>query len=661
MNSGPTSPSSLHPLSQTMMVQPYHTFDYLPLCSTATSHNNSATNHQTEYGSAVAKPIAMPSASPYSQCPISKYPILWTKEDVKTWLKWSVEEFSLNEIELDRFAMNGKALCLLRKEGFNDRAPYAGDVLYEHLQKLLQLKDPSMCQNIRAPTQPQQNMTSNSLQKCSAKSSPERRHYQEEMQHRRSPYRQLSQTPPSSHVHTQYDYQTDQHQCSSPCSPVRHPCFSSVPQVTQRNPKPHSPGVPTHRQQFCYDKRRCRSTSTTPPSVPKTNPTPVDTSRTTLVGQNVFPLNLSVTQSEKPETPSSDSGTSSPSEMVEDNIRRHPKRSHHHHLKTPYDNPGRLDSDYPSLKRRVIVSPTYYSQTNRIINSRQDDQKKNNGTVFTYTGNPDAPSTGHSMDHRKLNGQGTRQNIRPKSPVAMGVPERFPIPVPQFQFNPDLPIQVFSENGIMRHRQQSHGSNFGVITGLPTGLNDKFHLSDNSKPTDGRLLWDFLGQLLLDPKYQPYICWEDEDLRIFRILDPVAIANLWGRQKNRTNMTYEKLSRALRYYYKMNIIRKEPGQKLTYRFLQDPQELAQTYKNNRSKKNNDLVCEAEKGVVSEDEEQGEESDLEEMADSGDCPSDRGNGQCEIKLEPDSDHVTDIPAEIKITDPAKIKQISTVHT
>lgn len=35
--------------------------------------------------------------------------------------------------------------------------------------------------------------------------------------------------------------------------------------------------------------------------------------------------------------------------------------------------------------------------------------------------------------------------------------------------------------------------------------------------------------------------------------------------QNRENMTYEKMSRALRHYYKLNIIKKEPGQKLLFR------------------------------------------------------------------------------------------------
>lgn len=38
-------------------------------------------------------------------------------------------------------------------------------------------------------------------------------------------------------------------------------------------------------------------------------------------------------------------------------------------------------------------------------------------------------------------------------------------------------------------------------------------------------------------------------------------------QQNRDNMTYEKMSRALRHYYKLNVIKKERGQKLLFRCL----------------------------------------------------------------------------------------------
>ncbi|XP_071957156.1 transcription factor ETV6-like isoform X2 [Antedon mediterranea] len=659
MTSDEASPSTVRPLSQTVVVPPYISFDYPSLCSPTGNQHSSA---MIGYGSAVAKPVAIPSTSPYSVFPISKYPHLWTKEDVKIWLKWCVEEFSLNEIAVDRFSMNGKALCLLRKDGFNDRVPYTGDVLYEHLQTLLQLK------NIHDPQ-----VQSNSLQKCSNNAAESRQcqasHIQaSDERHHRSPHRQPSNTPPSIQVHSHYSYQPDQRHCTSPCNTERYQHFSSFPtrqspgQVVQRSPTLQSP---LHvRKQFCYDTAdRRRSISTTPPGVTRTNPTSSDVTRTTLaLSATAFPLNLSVSHTDKTETPSSDSGTSSPSEIMDEKIRKHAKRSRHHHMKTPYDTSDNIVVDRSSFKRRVIVSPTYHSQLQD--NIAKEAHRKHESTLYKYKGS----------DHHKIPGQESRQ----KSPIHLEIGERFPIPVPQFQFKPDLAIPVFpGTSSIMQSRQAYQGSNFGVIPGFTTTVTEK--CSENSKPTDGRLLWDFLGQLLLDRKYQPYIRWEDEQLRIFRILDPVAIANLWGRQKNRTNMTYEKLSRALRYYYKMNIIRKEPGQKLTYRFLQDPQELALTYRNNKSKKNSDLAGEVDKGVVSEDEEHGDESDIEEMAESSVCINeqmrliDQDNTQrmgeslnaekghereyiddlnlqntndttCVIKLEPKSD--TDIPESNK---------------
>ncbi|KAM4609773.1 transcription factor ETV7 isoform 3-T3 [Polymixia lowei] len=88
-----------------------------------------------------------------------------------------------------------------------------------------------------------------------------------------------------------------------------------------------------------------------------------------------------------------------------------------------------------------------------------------------------------------------------------------------------------------------------------------------------RLLWDYVYQLLCDSHYQAYIRWEDPEGLVFKVVDPNGLARLWGNHKSRANMTYEKMSRALRHYYKLNIIKKEPGQKLLFRFLKTPQEI----------------------------------------------------------------------------------------
>ncbi|XP_074537751.1 transcription factor ETV7 [Halichoeres trimaculatus] len=94
----------------------------------------------------------------------------------------------------------------------------------------------------------------------------------------------------------------------------------------------------------------------------------------------------------------------------------------------------------------------------------------------------------------------------------------------------------------------------------------------NGRIPECRLLWDYVYQLLCDDRYQEYIRWEDEDSLVFRVVNPNGLARLWGNHKNRDNMTYEKMSRALRHYYKLNIIQKERGQKLLFRFLKLPQD-----------------------------------------------------------------------------------------
>ena len=42
----------------------------------------------------------------------------------------------------------------------------------------------------------------------------------------------------------------------------------------------------------------------------------------------------------------------------------------------------------------------------------------------------------------------------------------------------------------------------------------------------------------------------------FKLSNPELVANLWGQRKNKPTMNYEKLSRALRYYYDGDMISK---------------------------------------------------------------------------------------------------------
>ncbi|KAF7260259.1 hypothetical protein EG68_02545 [Paragonimus skrjabini miyazakii] len=54
----------------------------------------------------------------------------------------------------------------------------------------------------------------------------------------------------------------------------------------------------------------------------------------------------------------------------------------------------------------------------------------------------------------------------------------------------------------------------------------------------------------------------------FILLQAEGVAKLWGMRKDRNHrMNYDKLSRALRYYYEKNIIRKVHGHKFVYQFI----------------------------------------------------------------------------------------------
>ncbi|XP_022130038.1 DNA-binding protein D-ETS-6-like [Pieris rapae] len=78
-------------------------------------------------------------------------------------------------------------------------------------------------------------------------------------------------------------------------------------------------------------------------------------------------------------------------------------------------------------------------------------------------------------------------------------------------------------------------------------------------------LWQFLLEELAAGS--PGICWEGAPGEgEFRLSDPEEVARRWGRRKQKPNMNYDKLSRALRYYYDKNIMGKVPGKRYAYKF-----------------------------------------------------------------------------------------------
>merc|ERR1712115_738093 len=77
----------------------------------------------------------------------------------------------------------------------------------------------------------------------------------------------------------------------------------------------------------------------------------------------------------------------------------------------------------------------------------------------------------------------------------------------------------------------------------------------------------WIVKLLRDPETNPsVIMWENEPEGKFRVINSTAFAQLWAVEKKNPAMNYEKLSRAMRYYYRNKEIEMVKGERLTYKF-----------------------------------------------------------------------------------------------
>lgn len=108
------------------------------------------------------------------------------------------------------------------------------------------------------------------------------------------------------------------------------------------------------------------------------------------------------------------------------------------------------------------------------------------------------------------------------------------------------------------------------ISQLPTEVSPQGNRTGNNGQIQ---LWQFLLDILTDKDHRNIIQWIDGGEGEFKLTDPEKVASLWGERKNKPTMNYEKLSRALRYYYDGDMISKVTGKRFVYKFVCDLSQL----------------------------------------------------------------------------------------
>ncbi|XP_053662821.1 ets DNA-binding protein pokkuri [Anopheles marshallii] len=497
-------------------------------------------------------------------------PRIWGRDEVVIFLRFCEREFDLPKFDLDLFQMNGKALCVLTKNDLAERSPGAGDVLHNVLQMLIR----------DAQT--------------------------------------LHRHLPSSPVTPTGRY---------PLSPHSHP---PTPNWSALAP-PDSPFFhSSHLQQFMAASNSV--TLSPAPSIDSQAGSPPSQSH---AEQNVFQQQQQQQQQQQSKSSGAGSSSSSSSSSSSTNGSAGSGGSANRNGTGPNTKGTSAANGSNSLISSSSSSSAASSTSSSVSNqsdSDEDNAAVGNGTGATSTtggssGNGFHPlPLSHPDSKLPLIATHPPQQSPPLTPISketqhLGQLQLLDTKTLQYPVSSLLNGSSSNGGSSSRDRDSSSGSSasassnaaaaaaamaaavLGLKGAVSNGTGSSGSSGSNSAPStpgaflpvkreffpdnpepntissgslsDGRLLWDFLQQLLNDPsqRYSSYIAWKCRDTGVFKIVDPAGLAKLWGKQKNHLSMNYDKMSRALRYYYRVNILRKVQGERHCYQFLRNPTEL----------------------------------------------------------------------------------------
>lgn len=448
----------------------------------------------------------------------------WTKADVQKWIEYCIDEYSLGDVNLNDFEMNGKALLLLNEDSFKQRSPRWGDVLYKALQQ-----HRTTLKSLHCQTFPYQFW--NNFGFSSSPSSTRRYNI---------PPLPLSMSLPPFHPNSTGVLQ---HSTAAAAAACMHPAFNYM----FNRPETSAPksSAANHRANYfnAHQSTRNREVSSSSSSSSSFFCPDLTSNKTSQKSDILHPVNESNDVKREAISPNLTQSTRQPTPNT-----------------SPVTTATSTSAVSPSVKQECIED--------------EDVDIEQHETAPTPPITSSSPSSSSPRSSSSILTKLNQLN------------------------NETLPFKIRSQL-LTRAKQQPNDV---------TNINDNHQDSDGNSLTNDstrqiryyhdridfrgdilmkppaakncRILWEFLYILLEDPNYESIIHWENREKMIFRIIQADKLAALWGLQKNRLSMTYEKLSRGMRYYYSNNIISKEQSKRLLYRFMRSPDEIRKSMKRN---------------------------------------------------------------------------------